>query len=475
MSSGGTVGDERTDLSDLDPQYHVHPFTDPLHLERHRPRVLRRGKGCWLEDGDGRRILDAMAGLWCVHVGYGQERLARAAAAQMRELPYYNTFFRSTTEPAAELASKLAALLPGDLNHTFFATSGSEANDTVVRLVRHYWELEGKPEKTTIISREFAYHGSTLAGASLSGMSRMHAQGDLPLPGFVHVLPPYAYRYRAAGESDDAFGLRAARVLEEKILELGPDRVGAFVGEPVMGAGGVIPPPDSYWPEVQRICRDYDVLLVVDEVISGFGRTGEWFGMQTYGIEPDLVSLAKGLTSGYVPLSAVVMTSRIHDVLRRGGVFAHGFTYSGHPVGAAVALENIRLLEEGIVEQVGRSTGPYLQKRLRELATHPLVGEVRGVGLIAGIELAPPGNAEPGPGIIEAEGGLRFDPPGAVGGWLHDRAWDAGLIVRAMGDTIGLCPPLVISPSEIDALVNRLGGALDDALIELRPGNNSPG
>ena len=476
--SEGVAGPE---LGALDRRHHVHPFTDPLELERRPPRLLTRGQGCWLEDGGGRRVLDAMAGLWCVQVGYGQERLAAAAAEQMRVLPYYNTFFRSTTEPAVHLARKLAELLPGDLNHSFFASSGSEANDTIVRLVRRYWDLAGKPHKKTIISRERAYHGSTLAGASLGGMAKMHAQGDLPLPGFVHVMPPYHYLYGTAGEAEEAFGLRAAQAVEDKIMELGPDRVGAFFGEPVMGAGGVIPPPASYWPEVQRICRKHDVLLVADEVISGFGRTGRWFGIETYEIEPDFVALAKGITSGYVPLSAVVMTSRIHKVLEGGGVLAHGYTYSGHPVAASVALENIRLLEEGIVDQVGRSTGPYLQKRLATLADHPLVGEVRGVGMIAGIELARPdedpeagGGATHGAGSQghepEPGGPRRFQPPGRAGGAVNEQAWREGLIIRAMEDTIGLCPPLTITPSEIDALHSRLERALDVAWAELTGG-----
>ncbi|NNF29288.1 MAG: aminotransferase class III-fold pyridoxal phosphate-dependent enzyme [Gemmatimonadetes bacterium] len=471
-------GAEGTDLAALDRQHHVHPFTDPLDLEDQPARLLRRGRGCWLEDGEGRRVLDAMSGLWCVQVGYGHERLAAVAAEQMRSLPYYNTFFRSTTEPTVRLARKLAELLPGDLNHVFFASSGSEANDTIVRLVRRYWDLAGKPDKKTIISREHAYHGSTLAGASLSGMSRMHQQGDLPLPGFVHVMPPYQYVYGNRGESEEDFGVRAAQALEEKILELGAHRVGAFFGEPVMGAGGVIPPPATYWPEVQRICRKHDVLLVADEVISGFGRTGRWFGIETYGIEPDFVALAKGITSGYIPLSAVVMTARVHEALRQGGVLAHGYTYSGHPVGAAVALENIRLLEDGIVETVGASTGPYLQKRLRWLSAHPLVGEVRGVGLIGGIELARPEGTSglkagsrqehPASGPVSARAGTRgFEPPGRAGRTLDDHAWREGLIIRAMGDTIGVCPPLTITASEIDALVSRLDIALDRTLAGL--------
>ncbi|MDH3223234.1 MAG: aminotransferase class III-fold pyridoxal phosphate-dependent enzyme, partial [Gemmatimonadota bacterium] len=265
------------DLGALDRRHHVHPFVDPRDLERDGTRVIARGHGCWLEDSDGRRILDGMAGLWCVNVGYGRPSLAAAAAHQMRTLPYYNTFFRSATEPTIQLAEKLSRLLPGDLAHAFFASSGSEANDTIVRLVRRYWDLMGKPEKKTFISRTHAYHGSTMAGASLGGMAKMHAQGDLPLPGFEHVMPPYQYLYGEQGESPEEFGRRAARAVEEKIQELGADRVAAFIGEPVMGAGGVVPPPASYWPEVQRMCRAHDVLLIADEVICGFGRTGRWF------------------------------------------------------------------------------------------------------------------------------------------------------------------------------------------------------
>ena len=446
------------ELQELDRRHHVHPFVDPKDLDRQGTKVLVRGQGCWLEDSEGRRVLDGMAGLWNVNVGYGRSTLAQAAADQMRRLPYYNTFFRSATEPAIELAERLSQLLPGDLGHAFFANSGSEANDTIVRLVRRYWDLQGKPDKKTFISRTYAYHGSTLAGASLGGMEAMHAQGDLPLPGFVHVMPPYWYVFGEDGEDLDAFGLRAAKAVEDKILELGADRVAAFIGEPVMGAGGVIPPPETYWPEVQRICRRHDVLLIADEVICGFGRTGEWFGIERYGIEPDLVPVAKGITSGYLPLSAVLMTDRIYDPLRDGGVLAHGYTTSGHPVAAAVALENLRIMEEeGLVEKVRSDTGPYFHERLATLADHPLVGEVRSVGLLGGFEL-----------VAEKESRTLFDPLGQVGKVYDSHAYKEGLIVRAMRDTIGLCPPLTISRSEIDALVEMARAALDRTQSELR-------
>ncbi len=443
---------------EADRRHHLHPFTDAKELaEAGGSRIITKAEGVWLEDSEGNRMLDGMAGLWCVNVGYGHKELAEAAYNQMLELPYYNTFFKTSTPPPIELAEKLAELTPEGLNHAFYATSGSEANDTIARLVRRYWAIKGQPEKRCFISRDNAYHGSTMAAASLGGMKAMHELDGLPLPGFEHVMQPYWYK-EGGDLSPEDFGLKAARAVEEKILELGADTVAAFIGEPIQGAGGVIVPPASYWPEIQRICGKYDVLLVADEVICGFGRTGHWFGSQCLDIKPDLMPMAKGITSGYLPLSAVMVGDEIADTLYGAGAeFSHGFTYSGHPVSCAVALANIALMErEGLVEKVHEETGPYLQARLRELASHPLVGEVRGVGLIAGIEL------------VEDKSTRRsYAAETAVGVRCRENCVRNLVISRAVGDSMVLSPPLIISKAEIDELVSRLQKSLDDTAREI--------
>ncbi|MCG8360272.1 MAG: aspartate aminotransferase family protein [Kiloniellales bacterium] len=437
--------------SDL--EHHLHPFTDTRALgETGGSRIITHAEGVWLEDSEGNRLLDAMAGLWCVNVGYGRAELAEAARRQMLELPYYNTFFKTASPPAIELADKLVALTPEGLNHVFFGCTGSDANDTIVRLIRHFWNLKGKPGKKTFISREYAYHGSTLAATSLGGMSAMHAQADLPLPGFVHVTPPYWYDY--GGDLSPAeFGRAAAKAVEDKILELGADNVAAFIGEPIQGAGGVIVPPESYWPEIQRICREHDVLLIADEVICGFGRTGHWFACEPFGIAPDVMTIAKGLTSGYLPLSAVMVGDNLSEVLiAEGGEFQHGYTYSGHPVACAVGLENIAIMErEGLIERAHSDIGPYLQNRLREaVADHPLVGEVRGMGMIGAVEL------------VEDKASRRhFDGLGKVGGICRDHCFANDLVMRAVRDAMVFSPPLTLSHAEADELVTRFARCLD--------------
>lgn len=441
------------DWQRLDTAHHLHPFTDFKALAAEGgSRIITRTEGVHVWDSEGRRLLDGMAGLWCVNVGYGRRELAEAAYRQMRELPFYHGFFKTTTPPAVALAHRLAQRAPAGLNRVLFANSGSEANDTVVRLVRHYWNLAGRPDKKIFIGREYGYHGSTLAAASLSGMTPMHGQGDLPLPGFVHVLPPYWYGYGGDLDPED-FGRVAARKLEEKILELGPDKVAAFIGEPIQGAGGVIIPPESYWPEIGRICRQYDVLLVADEVICGFGRTGHWFGSERYGITPDLMTLAKAITSGYLPLAAVLVGDRVAETLiDQGGEFFHGFTYSGHPVPCAVALANLDILErEGLVERTRTETGPYLRQRLTEaLADHPLVGEVRGEGLVAAVEL-----------VADKARRAFFPNRGRVGLMCRDHCFRIGLVMRAVRDTMVLAPPLTITRAEIDELVALARQAID--------------
>ncbi|AEY02155.1 putative aminotransferase [Oceanimonas sp. GK1] len=443
-------------LQRLDEAHHLHPFTDSQSLHQKGARVIERGEGVYLWDADGHRILDGMAGLWCVNLGYGREELIEAANAQLRRLPYYNLFFQTTHPPAARLAATLAGLLPGDMQHLFFTGSGSECNDTVVRMVRHFWAEQGRPERKVIISRHNAYHGSTLAGASLGGMKPMHAQGGLPLPDMVHIDQPYHFG-EGQGTDPHAFGLARARQLEQKILELGPERVAAFIGEPIQGAGGVIIPPDSYWPEIQRICRQYDILLVADEVICGFGRTGHWFASEHFGLEPDLLCMAKGITSGYIPLGAVAVGRRVAEGLIAGGEFFHGFTYSGHPVACAVAQANIEVMQqEHIVERVRDDIGPYLQQRWASLADHPLVGETRGLGLLAALEL-----------VADKATLARFPSDAGAGLVCREHSLDAGLVMRAVGDTMIISPPLVITRAEIDELVEKARRALDLTLHTL--------
>ncbi len=436
---------------ELDRLHHLHPFTDSKALHRKGSRIITRADGVYLWDSDGRRILDGMAGLWCVNIGYGRKELARVAYEQMQELPYYNIFFQTSHPPATDLAALLSEVTPAHLNHVFFTNSGSEANDTVVRLVRRYWDIKGKPARTVIISRENAYHGSTMAGASLGGMKPMHRQGGLPIPDIEHIMQPYWYAL-GEGLTPEEFGLRAARALEERIEHLGPERVAAFIGEPIQGAGGVIVPPETYWPEIVRICRKYDILLVVDEVICGFGRTGKWFGSDYYGLEPDLMSIAKGLSSGYLPIGGVMLSDAVADVLiEKGGEFQHGFTYSGHPACCAVAAANVRILrDERIIERAEQETVPYLQSRIREFETHPLVGEVRGVGMLGALQLAKNKDTR-----------LMFDPPGDVGSLCRDHCTANDLIMRAVGDSMIVSPPLVISRSEIDELIDKAARALD--------------
>ncbi len=364
----------------LDAAHHVHPFSDTASLNQEGVRIITKADGVYLWDSEGEKIIDGMAGLWCVQVGYGRMELAEAGYEALKTLPYYNHFFKTSNPWTIELAARLTDLLPDGHEHVLFANSGSEANDSALKLIRYYWNLKGRREKKIHLSREKSYHGVTFAAASLSGLTPMHPQWDLPLPGFEKVPTPYWYGAKAAGHGDVAaeeFGLRVAKALEEKILELGPDRVASFSAEPVQGAGGVIFPPESYWPEVQRICAKYDVLLHLDEVITGFGRLGEWFGADAYKIAPDIMTMAKGLSSGYQPISAVSLGARLAETLLHANEeLVHGYTYSGHPVASAVALKNLEVLaRDRLVERTRDEIGPYLQRRLREtFSAHPIVG-----------------------------------------------------------------------------------------------------
>ncbi|MDO6685385.1 MULTISPECIES: aspartate aminotransferase family protein [unclassified Agarivorans] len=444
-------------IQQQDSAHCLHPFTNFKELNEKGARVIERGEGVFVYDNEGNKLLDAMAGLWCVNLGYGRQELVDAAAKQMQQLPYYNLFFQTTHSPAVELSKLLAELTPEGLNRAFFTGSGSECNDTVVRMVRHYWASKGQPNKLEIISRNNAYHGSTMAGASLGGMGFMHAQGGLPLPNICHIDQPYWFE-EGQGQDPQAFGVERARQLEQKILELGEDKVAAFIAEPIQGAGGVIIPPDSYWPEIQRICDKYQILLIVDEVICGFGRTGEWFASQTYNIKPDLLCLAKGITSGYLPLGAVMVSDKVaQGLIDADTEFAHGFTYSGHPAACAVAIENIRIMQqENIVNTVRNDTAPYLAQRWQELGEHPLVGESRSKGMVAAIEL-----------VANKNTNQRYGKDVGAGGVCRDICINNGLIMRACGDTMIISPPLVITKQQIDQLITLAKQSLDDTLQAL--------
>ena len=441
----------REDWQELDKEHHLHPFTDHKALHKKRSRIITRAEGVYIYDADGNKILDAMSGLWCVNAGYGRQELIDAAAAQMKELPYYNSFFQCAHPPAIELASMLEEISPSQFHRVFFAGSGSESNDTIVRMVRTFWDLMGQPERHTIISRQNAYHGSTVAAASLGGMKPMHKQSGLPIPGIEHVDQPYWFGSDQS-LSPDEFGIVAARSIEAKIKEVGADKVAAFIAEPIQGAGGVIVPPDSYWPEVQRICDDYGILLISDEVITGFGRLGEWFGAEYFGTKPDLMPFAKGVTSGYLPLGGVFVSDRVADVLiEKGGEFFHGYTYSGHPAACAVAIANIKLIQqESLVERIRTDIGPYLQQKWHALGEHVLVGDTRMVGLMGAFEI-----------VRSKQPVARFEEEQGAGALFRDLLTNNGVCMRAVGDTIVCAPPFVLSHAEADELIEKTWLVLD--------------
>lgn len=444
-------------LQEADAAHHLHPFSDHEVLNAEKSRIIVRGDGVFLWDSDGNRFLDGMAGLWCVNVGHGRTEIADAVHAQMQELSYYNTFFKTTHPPAVALSEKLAELSPDGFNRVFFVGSGSEANDTVLRMVRHYWATLGKPEKSIIIGRTNGYHGSTVAGASLGGMSGMHAQGGM-VEGIRHIRQPYWFN--EGGElSPDEFGLLCAKALEAEIEAVGAEKIAAFIAEPVQGAGGVIIPPSSYWPEINRICQEHNILLIADEVICGFGRTGNWWGSDTFQIKPDLMPIAKGLSSGYLPIGGVLVNDTVGNVITSGGgEFYHGFTYSGHPASCAAALKNIEILQrEKLVERVRDDIGPYLQSKWAALGEHPLVGEARMVGLVGALELVPNKTSR-----------QRFSNEGHVGTISRDHSFKNGLIMRAVRDSLIISPPLTITPEEVDLMVALVEKTLDDTLHSVR-------
>jgi len=434
---------------------HLHPYTNARKLEAEGPLVIAEGKGIYVYDDSGNEYIEALAGLWSTALGFGEERLVEAAVKQMRKLPYYHTFAQKVPLPTIDLAEKLLQMAPGKMAKAFFANSGSEAADTAVKLVWYYNNAIGRPEKKKIISRIKAYHGVTVAAASLTGLPANHRDFDLPIKNILHTSCPHHYRFGESGESEEDFATRMAADLEKMIQDEGPETVAAFIGEPVMGAGGVITPPKTYWKKIQAVLKKYDVLLIADEVICGFGRTGNMFGCQTYGIEPDMMIAAKALSSSYLPISAVLLSDPVYqgiaDNSAKIGTLGHGYTYGGHPVSAAVALETLKIYEERDIVSHVRAVGPRLQKGLRRLADHPLVGEVRGTGLIAAVEL-----------VADRETRAPFDPPGQVGAALAARAQAHGLIIRNLADTLAFSPPLIITEAQIDTLLERFAAALDE-------------
>ena len=445
------------ELQKRDAAHHLHPFTAQHDLANKGSKIITSAQGVYVYDSNGEELLDAMAGLWCVNIGYGREELAQAAERQMRELPYYNTFFQTTHIPAIDLSEKLAKLAPRDLNHVFYAGSGSEANDTNIRIVRQYWALLGHAEKNIIISRKNAYHGSTLGGASLGGMNAMHQQGGLPIPNVQHINQPDWWA--EGGElSPEEFGLARARELEEAIVEFGEKRVAAFIAEPVQGAGGVIVAPDTYWPEIQRICDKYEIILIADEVICGFGRTGNWFGSQTMKIRPDIMTIAKGLSSGYQPIGGSIVSRKIAEIIGKDE-FNHGYTYSSHPVAAAVALANLNIIEsEGIVEHVQNETGPYLANKWATLSDHPMVGEAKIVGMMGSLALTPD----------KANRSKFLSPSGTVGYVCRECCFANNLIMRHVGDRMIISPPLIIDKEQIDILIERAWKSLDEGMSKVK-------
>ncbi|MGW1422971.1 aspartate aminotransferase family protein [Bradyrhizobium manausense] len=443
-----------------DVAYQLHAYTNARAHQQAGPLVIERGEGPYVFDASGKRYFEAMAGLWSVGLGFNEKRLVEAAYKQMQALPFYHTFSAKSHGPSIDLAEKLVALAPVPMSKVFFTNSGSEANDTVLKLIAYRSNSLGQPQRKKIISRMRAYHGVTIASASLTGLPNNHRSFDLPLPNILHTGSPHFYKDGAPGESEEAFATRRAEELDALIQKEGPDTIAAFFGEPVMGAGGVVVPPATYWDKIQAVLKKYDILLVADEVICGFGRTGKMFGCETYGIKPDAIVVSKQITSSYFPLSAIIMNDRmfepIADESNKIGVLGHGFTAGGHPVGSAIALENLKIIEERGLVAHAAELGGYMQGKLRELTSHPLVGEVRGVGMIAAIEL-----------VLDKGRKTAAATPGAVGGMASRMLQERGVISRNMLDAIAICPPLITTKAQIDELVAAITGVLNDMKPEV--------
>ncbi len=454
--------DRGNSTASRDVAYHLHPNTNLRQHQKQGPLVITEGHGIRIKDENGKEYIEAMSGLWCASLGFSEERLVDAATRQMRRLPFYHSFTNKSHEPVAELAERLVAMMPVKMSKAFFNNSGSEANDTAVKLVWYYNNALGRPAKKKIIGRIKGYHGVTVATASLTGLAPNHRDFDLPLPGFLHAECPHHYRYAEPGESEADFATRLASNLDALIEREGPDTVAAFIAEPVMGAGGVIVPPETYFGKIQAVLKKHDVLLIADEVICGFARTGNMFGSETYAMKPDILTLAKAVSSAYLPISATIISEDIYQALLiqsdKLGVFAHGFTYSGHPTCCAVALEALKIYEERDILGHVRRLAPHFQKGLQHFAAHPLVGEARGVGLLGALEL-----------VSDKATKAPFDPAQSVSATVAAAAQENGLIVRAMaGDTIAFCPPLIATEADIDEIWQRFGRALDDAAIRLK-------
>jgi 4-aminobutyrate--pyruvate transaminase len=439
----------------------IHPYTNlSLHQDT-GPMVITRGEGVYVYDDKGNRYLEALAGLFCVSLGFSNRRLADAADRQMRTLPFYHSFGGKATEPSVRLAQRLLEMAPVPMSKVFFANSGSEANDTALKIAWYYNNALGRPLKKKVISRMRAYHGVTIATASLTGLPNNHRDFDLPIARILHTDCPLHYRYAQPGETEEAFATRCAESLERLILAEGPDTVAAFIAEPLMASGGVIVPPAGYYEKVQAVLRKYDILLIADEVICGFCRTGNMFGTETFALQPDIITLAKQLSSGYQPISALMVNEKIYRAMveqsRKIGTFGHGFTYSGHPVCAAVALETLKIYEEERVLDHVRRIAPQFQRRLADLAGHPLVGDARGLGLIGAVEL-----------VADKSTKDSFPPTAGVAQYAGNRALSHGVMTRALGDTVNMCPPLIIEPPQIDQLFDGIAAALDDTLAWVR-------
>lgn len=434
----------------------VHPYSNLDAHDTRGPLVITRGDGCYVEDENGNRYLEGMSGLWCASLGFSEKRLVEAATKQLNTLPYYHLFNHRSHPPGIELAEALTAIAPEGLNHVLFANSGSEANDAAIKLVWYYNNLLGRPKKKKIISRLYGYHGVTVASGSLTGLVHVHRDFDLPIPQVKHTDCPSHYHFAQPGESEEQFAERLANNLEKMILEEGPDTVAAFIAEPISGSGGVIVPPKGYFDRVQAILKKHDVLFIVDEVICGFGRTGQMFGSDSFGLKPDMMTVAKGLSGAYQPISGLLLTDAIHDALKAGsrkhGAFAHGLTYAAHPVAAAVALETIKIYQERKIVEHVQSVAPYFFERLNQLSGHPLVGEVRGMGLLAAVEIT-----------SDKASKTPFPPEAGIGAWIQNKAMEHGVIVRAISTCIALCPPLISERQHIDELVDGLAKALDEA------------
>jgi putrescine aminotransferase len=446
----------------MDAAHHIHPFTETRALVAEGVRVITRAKGIYIWDSEGKKLIDGMSGLWCVQLGYGNRELAKAGSDALKTLPYYNHFFKTTNPWTAELAAKLATLTPKGHERVLFANSGSEATDTALKLIRYYWNLQGRKEKKIHLSRAYSYHGVTMGAASLSGLTPMHPQWDLPFPGFAKVPAPYWYGAKEAGYGDispEDFGIRVARETEKIIQDIGPERIASFSAEPVQGAGGLIIAPSTYWPEIAKLCKKYEILLHTDEVVTGFGRIGAWFGSETYGLQPDIITMAKGLSSGYQPISAVSLGPRMGEAIAHAEEeLVHGYTYSGHPVASAVALKNLEVLtRERIVGRVKKTIGPYFQRRLQEtFKDHPLAGEVRGIGMLGAVEL-----------VEDKAERKHFAPAGRIGTICRDHCFENGLVMRAIRDTMVLAPPLVITEDEIEKLLKKAKLCIDKTAKDL--------